>query len=101
VAYILAVYLAYILAEVVEQKEEDEEEGEKEGRKEGAGTAVLKSNNPHLAGGEKRGVQVNGVVQGFLPCVSSTKSVVREKKPSEPARQSCTITHLICKRRDL
>ena len=36
-------------------EEGSKEEGRKEGRKEGRGrTTVIKSNNPHLAGGENR-----------------------------------------------
>ena len=75
-AYILAFYVAYILAEVVEEKEEDEEEvkeGRKEGRKEGAGTAVIKSNNPHLAGGKKGEFKPMVLFKGFCHVVHQPK----------------------------
>ena len=43
---------AEVEAEVVEEEDEEEVGGEGGGGEGGAGTAVIKSNNPHLAGGE-------------------------------------------------
>ena len=43
-------HLASMVA--VEEDEEDEEEKEKERRRRGEETIYIKSNNPHLAGGE-------------------------------------------------